>query len=97
MAFKSANLTLLVPRMGTGDNVAADDGGYGVALFAYRGLTGDDDLATMQADEFIENAEDLGMRIGDIVIMVEDAVDSSWMQVVSFTSGGADTVVVSNP
>lgn len=97
MAFKSANLTLLVPRVGTGDNLEADDGGYGVALWAYRSITGNDDLAAMQVDEFISNAEDYGIRIGDIIIMVEDAVDSSWMQVVSFTSGGADTIVVSNP
>lgn len=97
MAFKSANLTLLVPRVGSGENLVGDDGGYGVAIWAYRDLTAQDDLAAMQVDEFITDAADYGIAIGDVVIMVEEGVDASWMLVSAFTGGNADTIVVSNP
>jgi len=83
--------------MGTADNVVGDDGGYGVAIFAYRAITADNTLADMQTDEFVEDAEDLGVRIGDIIIFVEETVDASWALVVSFTNLGADTIIVSNP
>lgn len=97
MAFKSANLTLLIPRVGSGENLEADDGGYGVAVFAYRSITANDNLAAMQTDEFITNAADYGVAIGDVIIMVEDGVDASWMLVSAFTGGNADTIIVSNP
>jgi len=97
MAFKSANLTCLIPRVGEGENLEADDGGYGVAVWSYRSITANDNLAAMQTDEFITDAADYGIRIGDVVIMVEDGVDASWMLVSAFTGGNADTIVVSNP
>lgn len=97
MAFKSANLQLLIPRMGTGENAAADDGGYGVAVFSYRALTADNTLAQMQANGFITDAADYGIRVGDVIIMVENGVDASWMLVSAITAGAADTIVVSNP
>lgn len=97
MAFKSANLQVVVPRMGSGENLAAEDGGYSVAIFTYRAITADNTLAQMQANGFITDAADYGIAVGDVIIMVEDGVDASWMLVSAITAGAADTVVVSNP
>lgn len=98
MAYKSANLQLLIPRVGGGDNVAADDGGYGVALWSYRAITGDNTLAQMQAGGFITDGGDKGVKVGDVIIFVENAVDASWGLVTAVAAGGAvTTVVVSNP
>lgn len=98
MAFKSANLQLLIPRMGTADNAAADDGGYGVNVFSYRALTADNTLAQMQAAGFITNGPDYGVKVGDIIIFVEDTVDASWGLVSAIAANGdVTTVVVSNP
>lgn len=97
MAYKSGNLQQVVPRMGTGENLAADDGGYGVAIWSYRAITGDNTLAQMQASGFITDADEKGLRIGDIVVFVEDTVDASWGVVDAITASAADTIILSNP
>jgi hypothetical protein len=95
MAFNSKNLTLLQPRVGSAEGEA--DAGYGTALWAYRDITANDNLAAMQTDGFITSAADYGLQIGDVVIMIEDTVDASWMLVSGLTGGDADTIVISNP
>lgn len=97
MAYKSANLQQITPRMGTGENLAADDGGYGVAIWSYRAITADNTLANMQASGFITDADDKGLRIGDIVVFVEDTVDASWGVVDAIVAQAADTIILSNP
>jgi hypothetical protein len=98
VAYKPANLVNIVPRLGTGDNLAADDGGYSVALWSYRQITGDDALATMVADNYITDGNDRGLKVGDLVIFVEDTVDSSWKQVNTVSAAGLVTfITVSNP
>lgn len=98
MAYKSANLQAIFPRMGTGDNVAADDGGYAVALWSYRAITGDNTLAEMQAGDFITDGLDKGLRVGDAILFVQDATDASWALVTAISAAGlVTTVVVSNP
>ena len=97
MAYKSANLQQITPRMGTGDNLAADDGGYAVAMWSYRAITGDNTLANMQAAGFITDADEKGLRIGDIVVFVEDTVDASWGVVSAITASAATTIILSNP
>lgn len=98
MAYKSANLQQVFPRMGTGDNVAADDGGYAVGVWSYRAITADNTLAQMQAASFISDGDDKGMRVGDVVIFVEDTVDASWGLVSAISAAGlVTTIIVSNP
>lgn len=97
MAYKSANLQNVIPRVGEGENLAADDGGYGVAIWTYRAITADNTLAQMQASGFISDADDKGLKIGDIVVFVEDTVDASWGVVDAITAGAADTIILSNP
>lgn len=98
MAYKSDNLQQIFPRMGTGENAAADDGGYAVALWSYRALTGDNTLANMQAVSFITDGHDKGLRVGDVILFVEDATDSSWGLVSAIDADGlVTTIIVSNP
>ena len=97
MAYNTKNLQVLIPRLGTGDNLEAEDGGYAVAIFSYRALTADDALADMQASGFISDADDRGLKIGDIVVFVEDTVDAAWGVVDAITAGAADTIILSNP
>ena len=98
MAYKTANLQAIFPRMGTGDNLAADDGGYAVALWSYRAITGDNTLAQMQAASFITDGNDKGMRVGDAILFVQDATDASWGLVTAISAAGlVTTVIVSNP
>ena len=98
MAYKPANLVCVVPRLGTGDNLVGDDGGRSVGIWSYRGLTAEDDLAAMQTDDFIDDANDTGIKVGDIVIFVEDTVDASFGFVNTVSAAGlVTTLIVSNP
>ncbi len=97
MAYKSDNLQLLIPRVGEGENPAASPGGYGVAVWSYRAITADNTLANMQGAGFITDADEKGLRVGDIIVFVEDTVDASWALVASITAGAATTVILSNP
>lgn len=84
--------------MGSGDNLAADDGGYAVGLWSYRAITADNTLGNMQGAGFITDGNDKGMRIGDVVIFVEDTVDASWGLVSAIDAAGlVTTIIVSNP
>lgn len=97
MAYKSDNLQLLIPRVGTGENTAAENGGYGVAVWSYRAITADNTLGNMQASGFITDADEKGLKIGDIVVFVEDTVDASWGVVSAIVASAADTIILSNP
>ena len=98
MAYKPDNLQNLIPRLGTADNLAADDGGYGVGVWSYRAITGDNTLADMQAANFILDGNDKGVKVGDVIIFVEDTVDASWALVDTVSAAGlVVTIIVSNP
>ena len=89
MAFKSANLTLCIPRLGSGENLAADDGGYSSAQFVYRAITADNTLAQMITDGFVLNADDNGVQIGDVICFIESDVGASWQMVNGIGGSGA--------
>jgi hypothetical protein len=98
MAYKPDNLQNCLPRLGTGDNLAADDGGYSVGVWTYRQITADGDLATMVADDYITDGNDKGVKPGDIIAFVETAVDAQWMTVDTVDADGLVAVTsFSNP
>lgn len=95
MAYNANNLNLCSPRMGEGENLA--NAGYSAAMWVYRDITANDNLAAMQASGFISDADDQGIRVGDLVCFIEDTVDASWALVSVITAGAADTIILSNP
>jgi hypothetical protein len=98
VAYNTKNLQLITPRLGSGDNLEADpDSGYAIAIWSYRALTADDALADMQDSGFIDDADERGLKIGDIVVFVEDTVDAAWGVVDAITASAADTIILSNP
>lgn len=94
MAFRSKNLTLISPRVGSGDDDTGD-AGLSAACFCYVSLTADDNLAAMQVDEFITDAADYGVQVNDIIDFVEEGVGAVRMVVGSLTNGNADTIAFS--
>ena len=93
MAYKSANLTLHSPRLGTGENLAADDGGYASAKFVYRAITADDNLAAMQAVGFISDGDDQGIAVGDCITFIEDTVAAENRLVTVVDAAGLVTTI----
>ena len=61
MAYNSANLALLVPRV---DNTA------GGQLWVYSSA---DAVATVVAQDYITNPVDMGMNVNDLVIIIDTA------------------------
>jgi hypothetical protein len=81
--------------MGEGENLA--NAGWSSAMWVYRD-TGGDVLATMVADDYIDDGNDQGLRVGDIIAFVETAVDAQWMIVDTIDAAGLVAVTsFSNP
>ena len=91
MAFRSKNLQLCTPRLGSGDDDTGDSG-LSSAHYVYTSLTADDDLTAMQVDEFITDGADYGIRVNDTIDFIEEGVGAVKMVVISFTGGNVDTL-----
>lgn len=91
MAYATANLNVCIPRLGEGENLA--DAGFSSAMWAYRDV-GSDVLATMVADNFIDDGNDRGVRPGDIIAFVETGVDASWVIVDTVDAAGLVAVTL---
>ena len=96
MAFRNKNLTVIQPRVGSGDDDSGDSG-LSTALYCYRTLDaagGGDDQATIIADAFITDAADYGIAVGDIIIFIAltaaGAGTPAWAVVNDFTAGAAN-------
>lgn len=101
MAFRSKNLTLLQPRVGSADDDTGD-AGLSTALYCYRTLDaagGGDDLATIIADGFITNAADYGIAVGDTILFISlstaGAGGGTFAVVNDFTAGAANVTALS--
>lgn len=96
MAYSTNNLNVCFPRMGEGENLA--NAGYSSAMWSYRDITAGNTLAQMQAGDFITDGNDKGLRVGDIIVFIEDTVDASWALVSAISAAGlVTTIVLSNP
>ncbi len=93
MAFRSKNLQVVVPRVGSGDDDTGD-AGLSAARYHYVSLTADDNLTAMQVDEFITNGADYGIKVNDIITFIEQGVGAVDMVVISFTTGNVDTLAL---
>ena len=91
MAYATANLNICAPRVGEGENLA--DAGWSSAMWTYRD-SGGDVLATMIADDFITDGNDKGLRVGDIIAIIETAVDASWVIVDTIDAAGLVAVTL---
>ena len=91
MAFRSKNLTLQVPRVGSGDDDTGD-AGLSSSQFSYVSLTADDNLAAMLANGFITNAADYGIKVNDTIDFIEQGVAAQRVIVSAITAGAADTI-----
>ncbi len=68
MAYVSKNLITMIPRLGTGEDVA--DGSAATALHSYRSDA--DNVATIIAAGYIDDGDDKGLKVNDTVIVIDD-------------------------
>jgi hypothetical protein len=62
-------------------------------MWTYRD-SGGDVLATMIADNFITDGNDKGLRVGDVIAIIETAVDASWVIVDTIDADGLVAVTL---
>lgn len=67
MAYDTKSLNVQLPRMGEGENLA--DAGFTSNQFIYRSA---DDFATVIAAGYIDDGDDKGLRVNDVVCVVDD-------------------------
>ncbi len=93
MAFKSASLTLVAPRVGSGEggNAATPPEGDSSALFIYRSP---DAIATVIAGGYITNGPDYGLQVNDTVIVIDDATPTIDLCIVSAIAANGDVTLV---
>jgi hypothetical protein len=71
--------------------MAQVNGTQGVNLWSYNSA---DAAAAVRGAGYITNAGDLGMKVGDVVIVVDSNLEISNVDYVSAISAGAATLVV---
>lgn len=68
MAYVSKNLTTMIPRLGTGEDVA--DGSASAAMHCYRSDT--DARSVIIGVGHITDGNDKGIKVNDFMIIVDD-------------------------
>lgn len=71
--------------------MAQVNGSSGVNLWSYKSA---DPAATVRGAGYITNATDLGMAVGDVVIVVDSNLEISNVDYVSAIAAGAATLVI---
>ena len=89
MAYVSKNLATMIPRLGTGEDVA--DGSAVLALHSYRSSA--DNVAAIIAAGYIDDGNDKGIKLNDIVIVVDDLASVDLCLVTVVTAGGDVTMI----
>ncbi|KPK74233.1 MAG: hypothetical protein AMJ84_00150 [Acidithiobacillales bacterium SM23_46] len=96
MAYKSASLNQITPRVGTAEGAPGDPSGLGSAIHTYRS---DDPVATVIAAAYVDDGYDKGVRVGDTVIVIDDnlgTIDLCLVTVVDISTNPAGDVTMIN-
>lgn len=70
-------------------NMMRTNGSDGVNLWTYKSA---DPIATVRGAGYITNADDLGMKVGDVVIVADSNLETTTIEFVSAIAAGAATV-----
>ncbi len=81
MAYISNNLVTQIPRVGEG----------GSGLHIYR--SADDNLATMIVAGYIDDGNEKGLKVNDIVILIDDAATIDLCLVSAIAANGDVTLI----
>jgi len=92
MAYVSKNLVTIFPRLGTGEDVA--DGSATSAIHIYRSSA--DARATIIAAGYIDDGNDKGILVNDILLIVDDGAAAT-LHVVSVVAANGDVTALARP
>ena len=86
MAYATDSLNVAVPRVGGGD----DAGSESSALWVYRS---DDPKATVDGAGYIDNGNEKGLKVGDIVLVADNGATATLSIVTAIAANGDVTML----
>lgn len=92
MAYISKNLSTLIPRLGTGEDVA--DGSATSAIHMYRSSA--DDRAAVIAAGYIDDGNDKGLKVNDILLIVDDGAVAT-IHLITVVAANGDVTATARP
>jgi len=92
MAYISKNLTTLIPRLGTGEDVA--DASATSAIHMYRTVT--DARSDVIAAGYISDGNDKGLAVNDILLVVDDATVVT-LHLITVVDAAGDVTATARP
>jgi len=92
MAYISKNLSTLIPRLGTGEDDA--DASASAAMHCYRSVT--DARAVIIAAGYIDDGNDKGIKVNDIMLIVDDGAAAT-IHIVSVVAANGDVTMLARP
>lgn len=92
MAYISKNLSTLIPRLGTGEDVA--DGSATSAIHMYRSVT--DARSVVIGAGYIDDGGDKGLKVNDILLVVDDATVCT-LHLITVVAANGDVTATARP
>ena len=92
MAYISKNLSTLIPRLGTGEDVA--DASATSAIHLYRTLT--DARSVVIGAGYISDGNDKGLKVNDILLIVDDGAVAT-LHLISVVAANGDVTATARP
>lgn len=87
MAYDPNSLNLVIPRVGSGEGGA--NAGQSAALFIYRS---DDARSAVIAADYLSDAQDRGMQVNDVVIVVDNTAAATIHLCTALSATGGATL-----
>ena len=91
MAYDSASLVTLVPRLGSGEGPLGSGAGLTGALHVYRSA---DAVATVIAAGYIDDGNDKGIQVNDVVIVIDDNTPTVDLCLVTAVAANGDVTLI---
>ena len=89
MSYLTKELATMIPRLGTGED--SEDAGATTALHSYRSAA--DNVATIISAGYIDDGKAKGIKVNDVVIVIDDAASIDLCLVTGVAAGGDVTLI----
>ena len=91
MAYDSDSLVTAFPRVGSAEGPLASGAGFNAAVHIYRSA---DAIATVIAAGYIDDGNDKGIQVNDIVLVVDDNVPTIDLCLVTVVAANGDVTLL---
>lgn len=91
MAYDTNSLVTLIPRLGTAEGPGSAAGGYSAGVHMYRSA---DLVATVIAAGYVDDGNDKGVQVNDVVIVIDDNTPTVDVCLVTVVAANGDVTMI---